>query len=141
MEPDSDEKAQLLTVRANVARSRLSAALSALDQRRRALLDIRVRVTEHVGLVRIVAVGCVAGLVSVAVYRAATATKRRRRERWRMLRRVWTHPELAAQPEESMLGKVGRALLVGAARYLVARLVAQSAVPGDEPSYRALTGG
>jgi hypothetical protein len=126
MEP-SPKTADLLAVRANVARSRLGAALEALERRRREALDIRLQVSQHIGLLRVAAVIGVTGILAIAAYRAATASRRRLGPaRWRMLRRVWNHPELAAEPRESLAGKIVRAVLVGAARFCVARLLEQS---------------
>jgi hypothetical protein len=120
-----DEEATMLLARADVARSRLFAALSALDRRRRHSI---AQVTRPLEFLPVLAIGCVAGLLAVVAYRAA-ARRRRGEERWRMLQRVWTHPERLARPERTIVADVARAALVGAARLLVARLA-------TGPSYR-----
>ncbi len=129
MEPSPEETAKLLALRANVARSRLSAAVGELDRRRRSMLDVRAMVKEHSELLQLVAVGavaCATGIVAFAIYRVTTSGRRRPAERWRLLMRIWRHPELAARPEESFVRKIGRALVVAAARFLVARLLEES---------------
>jgi hypothetical protein len=137
MEPNADDEATVLAARADVARSRLFAALSALDRRRRRSI---ARVTRPLELLPVLAIGCVAGLLAVALYRAA-ARRPRGRERWRMLQRAWTHPERLARPERSVLGELARAALFGAGRLLVARLASGAQpLPTNRPSL-ALTEG
>jgi hypothetical protein len=123
MERSREEITKLLTLRANMVRSRLSATLGALDRRRREVVNLPLQVKEHLGLVAAVAGACAVGLVAFGIYRARTAARRLRQERWRMFHRVWMHPERTARPEETALGKVARVLLVGAARLVVARLL------------------
>jgi hypothetical protein len=123
MEPSHEETADTLAFRANLARSRLAATLSALDRRRREVFNVPLQVTKHLGIVAaVVAIG-VTGVVALGVYRAATAQRRRRYERWRMVRRVWTHPERAAPREPSLLGSLARTLLLGAARAIATRVL------------------
>jgi hypothetical protein len=126
MEPSPKQTAELLAVRANIARSRLSAALGALDRRGREALDLRLQLSRHAGLIRTGAVVCVTGIVAFAAWRVAMARRRRGYERWRMLRRVWSHPELAAQPKASFLATLGRAVLGGLASFFVTRLIQHS---------------
>jgi hypothetical protein len=99
----------------------LVAALGELDRRRRAAVDVREIVRDHAGAAGILTVACATGVLAVAIYRIATARRRRRVARMQMLVRVWRHPELAAPPKETLLGRLGKALAVGAARFLVAR--------------------
>jgi hypothetical protein len=127
MGPSLEERAELLTVRANLVRSRLLGTIGALDGRLRAALGVERQVKRHAGLLATVAVVLLTGVAAVAVYRTATAERRRRRERWRMLRRVWMHPERTARAEESIVGKVARTLLVGAVRFVVKRVAVQLA--------------
>jgi hypothetical protein len=137
MEPDLDEKTELLTVRANLVRSRLLGTIGALDGRLRAALGVPRQMKRHAGLLATVGVVLLTGVAAAVAYRAATAARRRRGERWRMLRRVWMHPERTARAEESILGKLGRMLLLGAARVVVKHIVAQ----GNEEAPLALTVG
>ena len=123
MERSPEEISELLALRANVVRSKLSATLGALDRRRREVIDLPQQVKKHLGLVAAVAGACVVGVVVIGIYRAGTAARRLRQERWRMLHRVWTHPEWTARPEETALGKLARQLLIGAARLVVARVL------------------
>ena len=129
MELSPQESAAALTLRANLARSRLAATLSALDRRRREVMNLPLQVGKHMGVLAAVAGACVVGIVIVGVYRATTAAKRRRHERWQMVRRMWTHPERAARLEETTLGKLGQTLLLGAARLVVGRLLAEARAP------------
>jgi hypothetical protein len=124
MESRADEEATVLAARADVARSRLFAALSALDRRRRRSI---AQVTRPLELLPVLAIGCAAGILAIALYRAA-AKRRRGGEHWRMLQRVWAHPERLARRERSLFAVVARAALVGAARLLVAKLTS-----GPEP--------
>ena len=79
-----------------------------------------------------VAGACLVGVIAIGIHRARTASKRRRSERWRMLRRAWMHPEQIARPEETMLGKIARGLLLGAARMVVTRLVGEGASSAEK---------
>jgi hypothetical protein len=125
MDPRPDESSAPLARRANLVRWRLAATLGALGRRRREALNVPLQVGRHLGLVAAVAGACLVGVIAIGIHRATTASKRRRGERWRMLRRAWMHPEQIARPEETMLGKVARALLMGAARLVVTRLIGE----------------
>jgi hypothetical protein len=125
MDPRPEESSALLARRANMVRSRLSATLGALVRRRREALNLPLQVTRHLGLFAAVAGACLVGVIAIGIHRAAAASKRRRRERWRMLRRAWMHPEQIGRPEETILGKIARGLLIGAARLVVTHLVGE----------------
>ncbi len=132
MDPHLDDDKMLLTARADRARTRLSAALSALDRRRHEALDLPLQVTKHAGAVAAVAAVCVAGVVVMGIFRAATAARRRRRERWLVVRRVWAHPERIAQPEETLMGRVARVAAVGLARFVLSRVLAAAEHEGEK---------
>ena len=119
----AEEISELLTLRADKVRSKLSATLDALDRRRREVVNLPLQMKKHLVLVAAVAGACVVGVVVFGIHRARTAPRRLRQERWRMLHRVWTHPERTARPEETALGKLARSLLIGAARLVAARLL------------------
>jgi len=139
MEPSPDNKLELLAARANVVRSHLSATLTALDRRRREIMSVPLRVTRHLTFAGVVVGVCLTGVVVVTVYRAATAARRRRYERWRMVSRVWNHPERAARDDGTILGRLARALLVSAGRAVVTRVLVEAAKNVGEAESRALT--
>jgi hypothetical protein len=116
----------------------LAAALGELDRRRRAAVDVREMARDHAGAVGILTVACATGVLAVAIYRIATARRRRRVARMQMLVRVWRHPELTAPPKEGLLGKIGKVLVVSAARFLLARVL--NSASDDMAPPRALTG-
>ena len=116
---------------ADLARARLLDTVEKLDQRRHEMLDPGVQLRRQL---RPIAVG---GFVVVAVaaagagfvaHRIATAAQRRRRERWRLVRDMWRHPERAMRGErrslaESVLRSTLVALVTTAASTLARRML------------------
>lgn len=116
---DTDDDDTLdLTIEADAVRASLIHTLDELGQRRHDLLDVPHQVRAHL---RPVLAACALGLfaagagVALLVHRMATAKVRRRRERWLLLQRVWTHPERVAQTggAPSLWVSVGRTVLLG----------------------------
>ena len=100
-------------------RSQLVRTVDELDDRRHGALDFRMRLKRHLrnlavagGLLLV----ATAAAVAVVASRVATAPDRRRRNRWRLAKRLWRHPEKAMRAERrSFFGEVGRSLLLAIA--------------------------
>jgi len=118
------ERETLLTARADLARSRLSATLSALDRKRHDVLDVPLQLTKHIALVGAVAGAAIAGIAVFGIYRMATSGRRVRHERWLLLQRAWSHPDRVAPKEPSLFAKLAKAGAVALARYVVAKVMA-----------------
>jgi hypothetical protein len=109
---------------ANLVRSRLLRTVERLDQRRHDALDIRTQLERH--LRQLVMAGglllvATAGAVALVVHHISTAAERRRRDRWRLARRVWRHPDRAMRAERrSFFGELARSLLLAIATTAVA---------------------
>jgi hypothetical protein len=107
---------QHLMVRANEARSRLLHTIDQLDRRRHEALDLRLQLQRH--FLQLVLTGAVLFLATVGAVvlvgqYIAGATRRRRRDRWRLARRVWLHPDRALRSEQpSLLRAFGQSLLL-----------------------------
>ncbi len=101
---------------ANVVRTKLMRTVEQLDHRRHQMHGLRIEVEHH--LKRFFAVGALVILASVGaaaytVQRLTGGALRLRRERWRLARRVWLHPDRAMRSERgSFLSEVIRALLL-----------------------------
>ncbi len=112
-----------LAHKADAVRNRLVVTLSSLDERRRALTDVRAQVRRHPGVL-VAAFGLVVvglgGTLAISAWHASAVRRRRRTERWHALRRFWFHPELLARdkpPEGSLLQRVGASIVISALTY------------------------
>ena len=98
------------------ARSKLLRTVGELDQRRHRAADLRVQLEQHAKKIAIAGgllLVATAGVVALAVSRVATAAVRRRRNRWRLAKRLWRHPERAMRAERrSFFGEVARSFLL-----------------------------
>ena len=97
-------------------RSQLLRTVAELNQRRHEALDVRSQLKSHL---RTFAIGgglllvATAGSVALVVSRIATATHRRRRNRWRLARDMWRYPERAMRGERrSFFGQIARSLVI-----------------------------
>jgi hypothetical protein len=130
----SSKSREDLTQQAHQVRSQLLRTVAELNQRRHEALDLRSQLKRHL---RAFAIGgglllvLTAGSVALVVSRIATATSRRRRNRWRLAKDIWRHPERAMRGERrSFLGQMARSLVISvlstavsvSTRRLVARL-------------------
>lgn len=117
---------------ADLARARLLDTVEKLDRRRHEMLDPQVQLRRQlrplaIGSFVVVAVAAAgAGLVA---HRVATADRRRRRARWRLLRDMWRHPERAMRGErrslaESVLRSALVTLVTAVASTVARRLLA-----------------
>ena len=85
-----------LSRQATLVRSKLLQTVEQLDQRRHDALDLRRQLKTHIRQLAIVGGLVVVGTataVALTVHRIATEAERRRRDRWRLARTVWRHPE------------------------------------------------
>jgi hypothetical protein len=108
-------RAQLMA-KADMARARLLHTVAELDRRRHDALNVGNQVRRHMTGLLVLAGVSVVGLAGGALYivhRAATAASRRRRERWRVMRRVWAHPERFGSEPQSFGGKLWRSIAMG----------------------------
>jgi hypothetical protein len=133
---------------ANQVRTKLLRTVEQLDRRRHEALDLRVQLQRHVRQLTVVGGAILLGTCAAMVLvfqRVSTATERRRRNRWRLAKRVWWHPEraLRADRRTSFLGALLRPLLLALAnalvilparRWVMRMLPAQS--PEDRPAAR-----
>jgi hypothetical protein len=109
---------------ANQVRTKLLRTVEQLDRRRHEALDLRTQVQRHVRQLAVVGgailLGTCAAMVLVA-HRMSTAPERRRRNRWRLARSVWRHPErsLRADRRTSFLAALVRPLLLALANAIV----------------------
>jgi hypothetical protein len=109
---------------ANQVRTKLLRTVEQLDRRRHEALDLRAQLQRHVRQLTVLGgaifLGTCAAMV-VVVHRMSTATQRRRRNRWRLARRMWSHPEraLRADRRTSFLGALLRPVLLALANALV----------------------
>jgi tRNA/tmRNA/rRNA uracil-C5-methylase (TrmA/RlmC/RlmD family) len=111
-----------LARQANQVRSKLLRTVEVLDQRRHEALDLKLQVQRHVRqIVAMAGIALVlsAGLVAFAVYRISTAPERRRRDRVRLVRHMWHHPDRvirgAKREGRHSLVELGRSVLLGIA--------------------------
>jgi hypothetical protein len=130
---------------ANQVRTKLLRTVEQLDRRRHEALDLRVQVQRHMRQLAlfggVILLGTCAAMVLVAS-RISSAVERRRRNRWRLARGVWTHPErvLRAERRTSILGAILRPLLLGLAnlvlvlpaRRVVSRLLLRAPAPAAQ---------
>ena len=108
---DKDE----LTAEANLARSKLLHTVEVLDRRRHDAMDVGRQVREHaapIGAAAAVVVGGLVATTALLTHYVSTRPERRRRQRVRMLGRVWQHPDKVGA-RRSILGDLGRSILVG----------------------------
>jgi hypothetical protein len=108
---DKDE----LTAEANLARSKLLHAVEVLDRRRHDAMDVGLQVRKHaapVGVAATVVVGGIVAVTALLTHHLAKAPERRRRQRVRMLARIWDHPDKVGA-RRSLVGDLGRSILVG----------------------------
>jgi hypothetical protein len=109
---------------ANQVRTKLLRTVEQLDRRRHDALELRVQVQRHMRQLAVaggaILVGTCAAMV-LLVHRISTATERRRRNRWRLVKGAWQHPERALRAERrtSYLGALLRPLLLVLANALV----------------------
>jgi hypothetical protein len=135
---------------ANQVRTKLLRTVEQLDRRRHDALELRVQVQRHMRQLvvagSVILLGTCAAMVLV-VQRISTATDRRRRNRWKLAKGVWQHPEraLRAGRRTSFLGALLRpvvlalanVLLVLPARRLILRLLPPATpAPADRPAAR-----
>jgi hypothetical protein len=128
--------------------SRLLQTVEELDHRRHEAFDFRAQIERHLrGLVVVGGVLLVTtvGAVAVGANRVATAAERRRRNRWRLARRVWRRPESALwRRRYSIFAELARSLLLAIAtavatwrgRRFVTQLVRGESTPTRQPRTR-----
>lgn len=111
-----------LARQANQVRSKLLHTVEVLDQRRHEALDLKLQLQRHVRqIVGMAGAALVltAGVVAFAVHRLSTAPERRRRDRVRLVRQMWRHPDRvirgARREGRPFLVEVGRSVLLGIA--------------------------
>jgi hypothetical protein len=131
--------------RANELRAKLLHTISAIEQRRHGLLDVKQQVRRHAGgvLATVVTSALVASaLVVVAVHRARERVRERRGERVRALARVWRHPDwVAQQTRPSVAREIGRRVVVGVMTFLATQLLRRGIRLALEPGREAPRGG
>jgi hypothetical protein len=131
-----------LARQANRVRRELLGTIEQLGHRRQNALDLGRQLRRHARqllLIGGVLVVVTAGAAALAVHRIATAPSRRRRDRWRLAKSVWRHPERALRGERGTVArKVLRSLLISVLTALVtiparrAVLALLPAVPSGE---------
>jgi len=113
-----DETRRRLENDAERLRHKLADTLEALDRRRHDFVDLRLQARRHVPLIAGVGSALVlamGGGIAFSIYRAKSRERRQRRERWRALQRMWTHPDqVAARADRSWFVEAGRRILIGA---------------------------
>ena len=134
---------------ANQVRTKLLRTVEQLDTRRHEALDLRVQLQRHVRQLAVVGGAIVLGTCAAMVlvlHRMSTSTERRRRNRWRLARRMWSHPEraLRADRRTSFLGAllrpvvlaIANVLVILPARRWVMRMLPPATPPEDRPAAR-----
>jgi hypothetical protein len=123
--PNGGRTREELAREANRVRSRLLHTVEVLDDRRHQLVNARLQLKQHVK--QAVALGAAAlaatvGLSVLAARRVASSASRRRRERWRLVKGLWRHPErgLKGVRRRSLAYDVVRAVLLSGLSALVA---------------------
>jgi hypothetical protein len=144
---DLEKKRELLERSANRTRERLIETLSALDDKRHELTDVKGlakrEVIEHKKPILITAgslVGAVGAIVGYSIYRFATRRERLRAERWKALKRWWNHPERLARknpPTGSVAAELGRKILIGSLTFAALELTKRS-IRGALPEHKTV---
>jgi hypothetical protein len=108
-----------LTREANDVRSKLLRTVEQLDRRRQDAFDVRLQLQRHLRQLSIFAgmlLLVTAGTVTLVVHRTVNANQRRRRNRWRLAKRLWRHPERTIRAERrSFFGELARSILLAVA--------------------------
>jgi len=111
-----------LARQANQVRSKLLRTVEVLDQRRHEALDLKLQVQKHVRqIVGMAGIALVlsAGLVAFMVHHVTTGPERRRRDRVRLVRQMWHHPDRvirgAKREGRHFLVELARSVLLGVA--------------------------
>jgi hypothetical protein len=115
-----------LARQANQVRSKLLRTVEVLDQRRHEALDLKLQLQRHVRqVVALAGVALVftAGVVAFAVHRFSTAPERRRRNRRRLARQMWSRPDLVLRSSRRRGWPVAVELLRSVALGLATTLV------------------
>lgn len=112
----TEDEREALTRQANAVREKLLGNVEELVRRGHDALDVKVQAEKHpvfagTGLA-VVLGGTTFGVVLV-VHRRAHAKEARRRERMRMLARLWAHPERAARASPPFFLELVRAVALG----------------------------
>jgi hypothetical protein len=122
---------------ANQVRTKLLRTVEELDRRRHEALDIRAQLHMHVRQLLLfggVLVVATAGAVALVVQRISTSGQRRRRDRWRLAKRVWHHPERTLRGERrSFFGELARSILLAIASAAVTLPVKRAVMHFLEP--------
>jgi hypothetical protein len=104
---------------ANEVRSKLLRTVEQLDRRRHDVFDVRLQLQRHLRQLAVfggVLVLATAGTVALVVHRLTSASQRRRRNRWRLAKRLWRHPERTIRAERrSFFEEVARSILLAVA--------------------------
>lgn len=126
---NSDTEREILTRKANVARSRLEGTLEQLDRKRHTVTDVPAKLRRHGAPIAAIAAGVAVALAGGGViYRAVNRPRRRLgSERLRALKRIWDHPERVAQGG-SMWREIGRKIFIGGVSFLAVQLVKRGAM-------------
>jgi hypothetical protein len=107
---------------ADTARARLLNTVARLDERRKGLLEVPKKVGR--GMARFGIAAATVALVAVAAiaaHSAATQGTRRRRDRWRLLKSAWSHPDRELRAERRPFAiEAMRSLLLTAVTSLLA---------------------
>lgn len=139
---------------ANQVRTKLLRTVEQLDARRHDAFDLRSQLDRHLKQLAVaggVLVLATAGAVALAVHGVQRAAERRRRDRWKLARHLWRHPERAMRAERrSLVGELGRSVLLSVlsaavaipvrrAVAMVAKRVAKRIVAPEAPAPLAPT--
>jgi hypothetical protein len=122
---------------ANEVRAQLMRTVEQLDQRRRDAGDIPLQFKRHARLAAVMgalALLATASAAALVARRLAARPARRRRNRWRLAKQMWRHPEraLRAQPRspfDTLAYSVLKSLLGTIATVCAQRLVATASKP------------
>jgi hypothetical protein len=87
---------------ANEVRAQFLKTVEQLEQRRQKAGDVRLQVRRHAGTIAIVgalALVATSGAAILLGRRIASSARRRRRNRWRLAKQMWRHPERVLNAE------------------------------------------
>jgi hypothetical protein len=135
---DGGKSREELALEANQVRRQLLHTVEQLDSRRQQVKRVRVRLEQtvrHVVVYGAATILATAGVAALVAWHVASSAQRRRRERWRLARGVWRHPERVMRGPPPLAALL-RTVLLSAASSL-ATIAVRRALLGRPPFRRA----